>query len=227
MSVENTIVINIITCIFNNIINEVVSLNYYWTVIPQLLQVIGETVCGLNFLEFIISQSPSRDPSCLGDLRPFIFKSNVLLIELNSELKKTVLSLVCTFESHAHIIWYNVFRGCSSEFFCTCKINLSVQFCISYLLYIKHRITIMMAAILHLAIHKHPHFFCFARDTVHLFNYNILYAMCLFLLIEKHVLQTYSQWNGYVQGQFTDLLLRRLFNAFKSIDTLVSNVYNY
>ena len=117
MSVENTIVINIITCIFNNIINEVVSLNYYWTVIPQLLQVIGETVCGLNFLEFIISQSPSQDPSCLGDLRPFIFKSNVLLIELNSELKKTVLSLVCTFESHAHIIWYNVFGGCSFEFF--------------------------------------------------------------------------------------------------------------
>ena len=85
----------------------------------------------------------------------------------------------------------------------------------------------MMAATLHLAMHKHPHFFCFARDTVHLFNYNILYAMCLFLLMVKHVLQAYSQWNGYVQGQFTDLLLRRLFNAFKSIDILVSNVYNY
>ena len=34
------------------------------------------------------------------NLIPFISKSNVLLIKLNSELKKTALSLLCTFEAY-------------------------------------------------------------------------------------------------------------------------------
>ena len=47
-----------VTCMFNNTINEVMSLNYYWTMIPLMLRVVGSVFCGIVLFEFIIAQSP-------------------------------------------------------------------------------------------------------------------------------------------------------------------------
>ena len=47
-----------VTCMFNDTINEVMSLNYYWTMIPIMLQVVGFFFCGIVLFEFVIAQSP-------------------------------------------------------------------------------------------------------------------------------------------------------------------------
>ena len=47
-----------VTCMFNDIINEVMSLNYYWTMIPLMLRVVGSVLCGIVLFKFIIAQSP-------------------------------------------------------------------------------------------------------------------------------------------------------------------------
>ena len=47
-----------VTCMFDDTINEVMSLNYYWTMIPQVLEAFGTAVFYLAFFEFVIAQSP-------------------------------------------------------------------------------------------------------------------------------------------------------------------------
>ena len=47
-----------VTCMFNDTINEVMSLNYYWTIIPQVLQAFGGIFIILFSFKFIIAQSP-------------------------------------------------------------------------------------------------------------------------------------------------------------------------
>ena len=47
-----------VTCMFNDNINEVMSLNYYWTMIPLMLRVVGSIFGGIVLFEFIIAQSP-------------------------------------------------------------------------------------------------------------------------------------------------------------------------
>ena len=55
-----------VTCMFNDVINEVMALNYYWSMIPLMLQVVGFFVCVIVLFEFIIAQSPH-------DMKGFLF----------------------------------------------------------------------------------------------------------------------------------------------------------
>ena len=47
-----------VSCMFNDTINKVMSLNYYWTIIPQVLQAFGGIFIILFSFKFIIAQSP-------------------------------------------------------------------------------------------------------------------------------------------------------------------------
>ena len=47
-----------VTCMFNDTINKAMSLNYYWTIIPQVLQGFGGVFAFLFSFKFIIAQSP-------------------------------------------------------------------------------------------------------------------------------------------------------------------------
>ena len=47
-----------VTCIFKKNIEVVMSLNYYWTMIPQILEAFGRELYIIALIEFIIAQSP-------------------------------------------------------------------------------------------------------------------------------------------------------------------------
>ena len=47
-----------VTCIFKNNIEVVMSLNYYWTIIPQMLEAFGTQLYIITLIEFIIAKSP-------------------------------------------------------------------------------------------------------------------------------------------------------------------------
>ena len=49
-----------VTCMFNDHIEVVMSLNYYWSIIPLILNAIGNVVFFLVINEFIIAQSPQQ-----------------------------------------------------------------------------------------------------------------------------------------------------------------------
>ena len=74
-----------VICMFNNTINEVMSLNYYWTMIPLTLQVIGSVFYAIVLFEFIIAQSPY-------------------------EMKGFLFGLWFAFSGIAKLIGYNLYR---------------------------------------------------------------------------------------------------------------------
>ena len=74
-----------VTCMFNNTINEVMSLNYYWTMIPLILRAVGSVFCVIVFFEFIIAQSPH-------------------------EMKGLLLGLLFAFVGITKLIGYNLYR---------------------------------------------------------------------------------------------------------------------
>ena len=89
-----------VTCMFNNTINEVMSLNYYWTMIPQMLQVVGFSFCGIVLFEFIIAQSPHEMKGFLFGLW-FAFDGIARLIGYNLyhlfQLLPTSIPVSCGF----------------------------------------------------------------------------------------------------------------------------------
>ena len=74
-----------VTCMFNDNINEVMSLNYYWTMIPLMLRVSASVFCGIVILKFIIAQSPH-------------------------EMKGFLFGLWFAFNGIAKLIGYNLYR---------------------------------------------------------------------------------------------------------------------
>ena len=74
-----------VTCMFKDNINEIMALNYYWTMIPLMLQVVGFFLCGIVFFEFIIAQSPH-------------------------EMKGFLLGLLFAFNGIVKLIGYNLYR---------------------------------------------------------------------------------------------------------------------
>ena len=74
-----------VTCMFNNTINEVMSLNYYWSMIPLILQAVGFALCVIFLFEFIIAQSPH-------------------------EMKGFLFGLLFAFDGIARLIGYNLYR---------------------------------------------------------------------------------------------------------------------
>ena len=74
-----------VTCMFNNTINKVMSLNYYWTMIPLILEVVGSVFCVIVLFEFIIAQSPC-------------------------EMKGFLFGLLFAFDGIAKLIGYNLYR---------------------------------------------------------------------------------------------------------------------
>ena len=49
-----------VTCMFNNTINKIMSLNYYWTIIPQVIKAIERLFFIIVTNEFIIAQAPQQ-----------------------------------------------------------------------------------------------------------------------------------------------------------------------
>ena len=49
-----------VTCMFNNTINKIMSLNYYWTIIPQVIKAIERVIITIVTSEFVIAQSPQQ-----------------------------------------------------------------------------------------------------------------------------------------------------------------------
>ena len=49
-----------VTCMFNNTINNIMSLNYYWTIIPQVIKAIERLIITIVTNEFIIAQAPQQ-----------------------------------------------------------------------------------------------------------------------------------------------------------------------
>ena len=49
-----------VTCMFNNTINKIMSLNYYWTIIPQVIKAIERLIFIIVTNEFIIAQAPQQ-----------------------------------------------------------------------------------------------------------------------------------------------------------------------
>ena len=45
---------------FNNTINKIMSLNYYWTIIPQIIKAIERLIDTIVTNEFIIAQAPQQ-----------------------------------------------------------------------------------------------------------------------------------------------------------------------
>ena len=111
------------TCMFNSIINEVMSLNYYWTIIPLMLQAVGFFVCVIVLFEFIIAQSPH-------------------------EMKGFLFGLWFAFDGIARLIGYNLYRpfqflpvsipiSCGFYYYLTQTLLLSLVFII-FLILSKH-----------------------------------------------------------------------------------------
>ena len=112
-----------VTCMFNNTINEVMSLNYYWTMIPLILQTVGCVLCVIVLIEFIIAQSPH-------------------------EMKGFLLGLWFAFSGIANLLGYNLYRpfqflptsipiSCGFYYYLTQTFLLSLVFII-YLILFKH-----------------------------------------------------------------------------------------
>ena len=112
-----------VTCMFNNTINEVMSLNYYWTMIPLLLRVVGLVFCMIVLFEFIIAQSPH-------------------------EMKGFLFGLWFAFSGIAKLIGYNLYRpfqllpasisiSCGFYYYLTQTLLLSLVFII-FLILSKH-----------------------------------------------------------------------------------------
>ena len=72
-----------VTCMFNDNIEVVMSLNYYYTVIPKLFQVVGVSLYALAILEYIIVQSPC-------------------------EMKGFIFGLLCAFYGISKLTGYNI-----------------------------------------------------------------------------------------------------------------------
>ena len=112
-----------VTCMFNDNINEVMSLNYYWTMIPLMLRVVGSIFGGIVFFEFIIAQSPC-------------------------EMKGFLFGLWFGFNGIAKLIGYNLYRpfqllptsihiSCGFYYYLTQTLFLSLMF-ITFLILSKH-----------------------------------------------------------------------------------------
>ena len=112
-----------VTCMFNDNINEVMALNYYWTMIPHLLGIVGLVFCVIVLLEFIIAQSPH-------------------------EMKGFLFGLLFGFDGIAKLIGYNLYRpfqflpvsipiSCGFYYYLTQTLLLSLVFII-FLILSKH-----------------------------------------------------------------------------------------
>ena len=112
-----------VTCMFNDNMNEVMSLNYYWTMIPLMLQVVGTIFGGIVLFEFIIAQSPH-------------------------EMKGFLFGLWFAFNGIAKLIGYNLYRpfqllptsihiSCGFYYYLTQTLFLSLMF-ITFLILSKH-----------------------------------------------------------------------------------------
>ena len=112
-----------VTCMFNDTINEAMSLNYYWTMIPLMLRVVGTVFCVIVLLEFIIAQSPH-------------------------EMKGFLFGLSFAFNGIAKLIGYNLYRpfkllpqsipiSCGFYYYLTQTLLLSLVF-IVFLILSKH-----------------------------------------------------------------------------------------
>ena len=71
-----------VTCMFNKKIEVVMSLNYYWTIIPLVLKAVGELIFLLVVNEFILAQSPLQMKGFLFGLY-YAFESITTLIGYN------------------------------------------------------------------------------------------------------------------------------------------------
>ena len=74
-----------VTCMFNDNMEVVMSLNYYWTMIPKVFQVVGGCLYTLTIFEFIIAQSPC-------------------------EMKGFLFGVLSAFFGIAQLIGYNLYR---------------------------------------------------------------------------------------------------------------------
>ena len=112
-----------VTCMFNDKIEVVMSLNYYWTLIPKVFQVVGGCLYTLTILEFIIAQSPC-------------------------EMKGLLFGVLCAFIGIAKLIGYNLYRpfqflpgsipiSCGFYYYLTQTLLLSLAFIIFIILF-KH-----------------------------------------------------------------------------------------
>ena len=112
-----------VTCMFNDNINDVIALNYYWSMIPHLLGMVGLVFCVIVLLEFIIAQSPH-------------------------EMKGFLLGLLFGFDGIAQLIGYNLYRpfqflpasvpiSCGFFYYLTQTLLLSLVFII-FLILCKH-----------------------------------------------------------------------------------------
>ena len=114
------------TCMFNDNIEVVMSLNYYWTIIPKLFQVVGVSLCVLTILEFIIAQSPC-------------------------EMKGFLFGLPCAFFGIARLIGHNLYRpfkllptriplSCGFYYYLTQTLLLSLVFIVFVILYKQYKL---------------------------------------------------------------------------------------
>ena len=71
-----------VTCMFNTNIEVVMSLNYYWTIIPLVLKTVGDLIFLLVVNEFILAQSPLQMKGFLFGLY-YAFESITTLIGYN------------------------------------------------------------------------------------------------------------------------------------------------
>ena len=71
-----------VTCMFNKNIEVVMSLNYYWTIIPLVLKTVGDLIFLLVFNEFILAQSPLQMKGFLFGLY-YAFEGITTLIGYN------------------------------------------------------------------------------------------------------------------------------------------------
>ena len=109
-----------VTCMFNKNIEVVMSLNYYWTIIPLVLKTVGGLIFLLVVNEFILAQSPLQ-------MKGFLF------------------GLYYAFESIATIIGYNLYHlfqllpqsipiSCGFYYYLTQTLLLSLVFIIFLIL---------------------------------------------------------------------------------------------
>ena len=109
-----------VTCMFNDNINEVISLNYYWTMILLMLRVVGSFLCVIVLFEFIIAQSPH-------------------------EMKGFLFGLWFAFDGIAQLIGYNLYHpfqflpasipiSCGFYYYLTQTLLLSLVFIIFLIL---------------------------------------------------------------------------------------------
>ena len=92
-----------VTCIFKNNIEVVMSLNYYWTIIPQMLEAFGRELYIIALIEFIIAQSPLQTKGFLLGLF-YGFSGTVLLI--GSNLDRLFLLLPHSFPISCGFYYY-------------------------------------------------------------------------------------------------------------------------